>query len=96
MKELFEAALKNFLYANAVVTSIVSGVATINVLFAWEGHSVIPPYAWNLIRLMLLEGAFWVLAGIVYVVYLICKYKRNRRMGILRYDGQRGEWYYQR
>lgn len=96
MIELLKASLKNSLYANGVLTGVVSAIATINVLFAWEGHSVIPPYAWNLIRLMLIEGAFWVVAGLVYLVYLICKYKRNRRMGILRYDGQRREWYYQR
>lgn len=88
--------MKNFLYANLAFTGVISCVTLVNVLFAWEGNSPIPPYAWNIIRLTFIEGAFWILAGIIYLVWIAYTHRKNRRMGILRYDGRRGEWYYQR
>lgn len=87
--------LKNFLSANGMFTFAVSGIVTTNVAFAIEGNSPVPEYFWTLMKVMDYELAFWIITGIIYLIWRYRqKMHRGRRLGILRYDGQRREWYY--
>lgn len=86
----------NFLKANLMVTWVLLTVALINAAFACEGQTMLPEYMLNVMIALAVECVFWVIAGIIYLVWLWRKHRDSRRLGILRYDGQRGEWYYQR
>lgn len=86
--------LKNFLSANGMFTFAVSGLVTTNVAFAIEGNSPVPEYFWTLLDILAYETGFWVLAGIIYLIWYHRQKQRRRRLGILRYDGQHREWYY--
>lgn len=88
--------MKNMLMANAGVSFVLEVVTFTNLAFALEGNSPFPEYMRTVFIADFVEIAFWVLAGIVYLGWLVYQRKSRRRLGILRYDGRRGEWYYQR
>lgn len=88
--------MKTFLNANMFVSFVLWLTTMTNWAFAIEGGSPLPAYMRTVYLADAVEIAFWLMAGIIYLVWLWCKRKDNRRLGILRYDGQRGEWYYQK
>lgn len=88
--------MKNLLSANAFVSFMLWLVTLVNVAFAIEGGSALPEYMKTVYMIDVAEIAFWLIAGIAYLTYLVCNRRSTRRLGILRYDGQNGEWYYQR
>lgn len=88
--------MENFLKANGMVTWVLLTVALINTMFACEGQTALPEYMLNILIALAVEFVFWVIVGIIYLVWLWNERRDSRRLGILRYDGQRGEWYYQK
>lgn len=88
--------MKTFLNANAFVTFMLLLAMLINVAFSIEGGEPMSEYMSTVFIALGVEIAFWLLCGIGYLVWWAGKLNDRRRLGILRYDGQRGEWYYQR
>lgn len=88
--------MKNMINANAGVTFALCLVATINIAFAIEGNSPMPDYVWTVFRAIVVEIGVWAVIGAGYLIWVLRQRRSHRRLGILRYDGRRGEWYYQR